>query len=65
MLDLSQQYGVFADTIRKEIEDALTSQRFILGSKGAAFEEAMADLLREISRDAQRFIVNAMVEFFG
>jgi dTDP-4-amino-4,6-dideoxygalactose transaminase len=42
MLDLSQQYSLLAGAIRKEIEDVLTSQRFILGPKGAAFEEAIA-----------------------
>ena len=42
MLDLSQQYSLLAGAIQKEIEEVLTSQRFILGPKGAAFEEAIA-----------------------
>ena len=42
MLDLSQQYGVLAGAIRKEIEDVFASQCFILGPKGEAFEEAIA-----------------------
>ncbi|MDQ2868974.1 MAG: DegT/DnrJ/EryC1/StrS family aminotransferase [Verrucomicrobiota bacterium] len=42
LLDLGEQYRALADPIRAEIEEVLATQRFILGPKVAAFEEAMA-----------------------
>lgn len=42
LLDLSEQYRALADPIRAEIDEVLATQRFILGPKVAAFEEAMA-----------------------
>jgi dTDP-4-amino-4,6-dideoxygalactose transaminase len=42
LLDLSQQYRTLADPIRIEIEQVLSSQRFILGPKVKQFEEAIA-----------------------
>ncbi len=42
MLDLSEQYRVLAGPIRTEIEEVLASQRFILGPKGEALEQAIA-----------------------
>jgi dTDP-4-amino-4,6-dideoxygalactose transaminase len=41
LLDLSEQYRVLAAPIREAVDDVLTSQRFILGPKGEAFEKAM------------------------
>jgi dTDP-4-amino-4,6-dideoxygalactose transaminase len=41
LLDLSEQYRVLAEPIREAIDDVLTSHRFILGSKGEAFEKAI------------------------
>jgi dTDP-4-amino-4,6-dideoxygalactose transaminase len=46
LLDLSQQYAALAEPIRAEIEEVLSSQRFILGPKVRAFEEAIADFCR-------------------
>ena len=42
LLDLSQQYRTLAEPIRLAIEEVLASQRFILGPKGKAFEDAIA-----------------------
>lgn len=42
LLDLSQQYAALAGPIRKEIEEVLASQNFILGPKVAEFEAAIA-----------------------
>ena len=41
LLDLSEQYGALADSIREAINDVLASGRFILGPKVEAFERAM------------------------
>src|SRR5207244_1337271 len=41
LLDLSEQYRTLAQPIRTEIEEVLASQRFILGPKVEAFEQAM------------------------
>jgi len=41
LLDLSQQYRTLAAPIRAQIEEVLGSQRFILGSKVEAFEQAI------------------------
>ena len=41
LLDLSEQYRTLAEPIREVIDDVLTSQRFILGPKGEAFEKAL------------------------
>lgn len=43
LLDLSEQYRALADPIRAEIEQVLTSQRFILGPKVREFEHAAAE----------------------
>ena len=42
LLDLSEQYRALAEPIRAEIEQVLSSQRFILGPKVKEFEEAIA-----------------------
>jgi dTDP-4-amino-4,6-dideoxygalactose transaminase len=42
LLDLSQQYRALAEPIRAAIDEVLASQRFILGPKVKAFEQAMA-----------------------
>jgi dTDP-4-amino-4,6-dideoxygalactose transaminase len=42
LLDLSEQYRTLAEPIRREIEEVLASQRFILGPKVEAFEEAIS-----------------------
>jgi dTDP-4-amino-4,6-dideoxygalactose transaminase len=41
LLDLSRQYRALAAPIRAQIEEVLTSQRFILGPKVEAFERAI------------------------
>jgi dTDP-4-amino-4,6-dideoxygalactose transaminase len=41
LLDLSEQYRSLAAPIRAQIEDVLNSQRFILGPKVEAFEQAI------------------------
>jgi dTDP-4-amino-4,6-dideoxygalactose transaminase len=41
LLDLSEQYRRLAEPIREAIDDVLTSNRFILGPKGEAFEKAI------------------------
>jgi dTDP-4-amino-4,6-dideoxygalactose transaminase len=41
LLDLSEQYRDLSGPIREAVDDVLTSQRFILGPKGEAFEKAM------------------------
>jgi dTDP-4-amino-4,6-dideoxygalactose transaminase len=41
LLDLSQQYHDLAAPIRAQIEEVLSSQRFILGPKVEAFEQAI------------------------
>ena len=41
LLDLSQQYRTLAGPIRAQIEEVLASQRFILGPKVEAFEQAI------------------------
>ncbi|MDQ6626797.1 MAG: DegT/DnrJ/EryC1/StrS family aminotransferase [Verrucomicrobiota bacterium] len=41
LLDLSEQYRALADPLRREIDEVLASQEFILGSKVRAFEAAM------------------------
>ncbi|MFN2475561.1 MAG: DegT/DnrJ/EryC1/StrS family aminotransferase [Chthoniobacterales bacterium] len=46
LLDLSEQYRTLADPLRREIEEILTTQEFILGSKVRAFEAAMASYCR-------------------
>lgn len=43
MLDLSEQYRALAEPIRAQLDEVLASQIFILGPKGAAFEEAIRD----------------------
>src|SRR5436305_1961371 len=44
LLDLAPQYGVLADEIRRQIDEVLSTQRFILGPKVKAFEAALAAL---------------------
>src|SRR6266513_3692020 len=41
LLDLSQQYRSLSGPIRAQIEEVLASQRFILGPKVEAFEQAI------------------------
>jgi len=41
LLDLSEQYRALAEPIRAQLDEVLASQSFILGPKGAAFEEAI------------------------
>src|ERR1700757_5244023 len=43
LLDLSEQYRSLAEPIRAEIEQVLSSQRFILGPKVQEFEQAIAE----------------------
>jgi len=43
LLDLSEQYRALAKPIRAQLDEVLASQSFILGPKGAAFEEAIRD----------------------
>ena len=45
LLDLTEQYRALAEPIRREIEEVLASQRFILGRKGEEFEAAIARFL--------------------
>jgi dTDP-4-amino-4,6-dideoxygalactose transaminase len=42
LLDLSEQYRILGDSIRREIEEVLHSQQFILGPKVEEFERALA-----------------------
>jgi dTDP-4-amino-4,6-dideoxygalactose transaminase len=42
LLDLSEQYRALAGPIRAQLDEILASQKFILGPKLAAFEEAIA-----------------------
>src|SRR5436190_9878953 len=41
LLDLSDQYRALESPIRAQLDEILASQQFILGPKGAAFEEAI------------------------
>src|SRR5881392_623327 len=41
LLDLSEQYRALAEPIRAQLDEVLAGQRFILGPKVAAFEEAI------------------------
>jgi dTDP-4-amino-4,6-dideoxygalactose transaminase len=43
LLDLSQQYRALAEPLRAEIDQVLSSQRFILGPKVKEFEKAMRE----------------------
>ena len=43
LLDLSAQYAALANPIRKEIDEILAAQQFILGPRLEAFEKAIAD----------------------
>ena len=43
LLDLSEQYRLLADPIRREFEEILRTQSFILGPKVEEFERALAD----------------------
>lgn len=43
LLDLSEQYRALADPIREEIDEVLSTQRFILGPKGKEFEQAITE----------------------
>ena len=43
LLDLREQYRTLAGPIREQIDEVLASQRFILGPKVEAFEQAMSD----------------------
>lgn len=43
LLDLSAQYQALAGTIRKEIDEVLSTQHFILGPKVEQFERALCD----------------------
>ena len=45
LLDLSEQYRALAGPIRERIDKVLASQRFILGPKVEAFEQAICQLL--------------------
>ena len=42
LLDLSGQYRVLAEPIRRELDEILASQNFILGPKVEEFERALA-----------------------
>ena len=42
LLDLSEQYAALAGPIRKEIDEVLATQKFILGPKVESFEKALA-----------------------
>src|SRR4051812_123938 len=44
LLDLAPQYRMLADEIRAEIDEVLSTQRFILGPKVKAFEAALVQL---------------------
>ena len=44
LLDLSQQYRELSDEIRREIDEVLASQHFILGPKGEALERGICEL---------------------
>ncbi len=43
LLDLSEQYRTLAQPLRKEIDEVLDTQHFILGPKTKAFERAVAE----------------------
>jgi dTDP-4-amino-4,6-dideoxygalactose transaminase len=43
LLDLSEQYRTLAQPLRKEIDEVLQTQNFILGPKTEAFEQAVAE----------------------
>ena len=43
LLDLSEQYRVLAEPIRRELDDILRTQSFILGPKVEEFERALAE----------------------
>ncbi|HXA08368.1 MAG TPA: DegT/DnrJ/EryC1/StrS family aminotransferase [Chthoniobacterales bacterium] len=43
LLDLSEQYRVLAEPIRRELDDILRTQTFILGPKVEEFERALAE----------------------
>ena len=43
LLDLSEQYRLLAEPIRRELEEILRTQNFILGPKVEEFERALAD----------------------
>ena len=43
LLDLSEQYRALAAPLRAEVDEILASQRFILGPKVEAFEQAMCE----------------------
>ena len=45
LLDLSEQYDALAEPIGREIDEVLSSRRFILGRKGEEFERAIARFL--------------------
>src|SRR5689334_24899028 len=42
LLDLSEQYRSLDDSIRREIDEVLRTQQFILGPKVTEFERALA-----------------------
>ena len=44
LLDLTQQYRELRDEIRRETDEVLESQHFILGPKGAALEKSICEL---------------------
>ncbi len=43
LLDLSEQYRLLAEPIRREVDEILRSQSFILGPKVEEFERALAE----------------------
>ena len=43
LLDLSEQYQNLAEPIRRELDEILRTQNFILGSKVEEFERALAE----------------------
>ena len=45
LLDLTEQYRALSEPIRVELEEVLASQRFVLGPKLAAFEQAIGRFL--------------------
>lgn len=45
LLDLREQYAALAPDIRREIDEVLASQQFILGPKVEEFERAIADYI--------------------
>jgi len=46
LLDLSEQYGALAEPLRREIDEILASQEFILGPRVEAFEKSVAQYCR-------------------